>query len=60
VFVYKSGKDGAGKPAWQKQVLDAGGMGAAACAAADLNADRAIDIVCISSTTLKWYEGARR
>jgi hypothetical protein len=60
VFVYKAGRDGAGKPGWEKQVLDSGGMGAAACAAADLNADRAIDIVCISSTTLKWYENTNR
>jgi hypothetical protein len=54
VFVYKAGKTG-----WEKQVLDNGGMGAAACAAADLNGDRKVDIVCISSTTLKWYENTR-
>jgi hypothetical protein len=35
---------------------DRGGMGAASCAVADLNADHKPDIVCISSTTLKWYE----
>lgn len=54
VFLYRAGKSG-----WEKQVLDNGGMGAAACAAADLNADKAVDIVCISSTTLKWYENTR-
>lgn len=54
LFVYRAGKSG-----WQKQVLDNGGMGAAACAAADLNADGAVDIVCISSTTVKWYENTR-
>jgi hypothetical protein len=33
-------------------------MAAAACAAADLNGDKRIDIVCIgsASTNLKWYE----
>jgi len=43
---------------WQRTALDDGGMGAAACAAADLNADDRIDIVCIGSATrnLKWYE----
>jgi hypothetical protein len=51
VFVYREGKSG-----WDKQVLDNGGMGAAACASADLNGDGAPDLVCIASTTLKWYE----
>ena len=43
---------------WSRQVLDEGGMGAAACAAADLNQDGHPDIVCIGSATanLKWYE----
>jgi len=47
--------DGAG---WSKQVLDDGGMAAAACAAADLNSDGRIDVACIGSATanLKWYE----
>jgi hypothetical protein len=41
-----------------KQVIDQGGMGAAACAIADLNADGRPDIACIGSATanLKWYE----
>jgi hypothetical protein len=43
---------------WSKQVIDNGGMGAAACAIADLNADGRPDIACIGSATanLKWYE----
>lgn len=43
---------------WQRETLDAGGMGAAACAIADLNADGRPDIACIGSATanLKWYE----
>jgi hypothetical protein len=31
-------------------------MNAAACAAADLNGDGRIDLACIDSTRLKWYE----
>lgn len=49
--------------AWVRQTLDEGGMGAAACAVADLNGDGRVDVVCIGSATgnLKWYEnlGAR-
>ena len=43
---------------WTRQILDDGGMGAAACAVADLSADGRPDIVCIGSATtnLKWYE----
>jgi hypothetical protein len=43
---------------WTRRVLDQGGMAGAGCAAADLNADRRTDIVCIGSATanLKWYE----
>ena len=54
VFVYHETKNG-----WEKQILDNGGMGAASCAAADLNHDGAVDLVCIGSTTLKWYENTR-
>jgi hypothetical protein len=43
---------------WTKEVLDAGGMAAAGCAVADLNADTTLDVVCIGTATanLKWYE----
>ncbi len=43
---------------WTRRVLDDGGMSAAACAAADLNADGRLDIACVGSGTanLKWYE----
>ena len=54
LFLYRAGKGDA--PAWTKQVLDEGGMNAAACTAVDLNADGKLDIACISGTTLKWYQ----
>lgn len=43
---------------WTLQTLDKGGIAAASCAVADLNADGKIDVVCIGSATtnLKWYE----
>ena len=43
---------------WTKEVLDDGGMAAAGCAVADLNADMTFDVVCIGTATanLKWYE----
>jgi hypothetical protein len=37
-------------------VVDAGGMPGSTCVAADLNADRRIDLVCIGGARLKWYE----
>ncbi len=42
---------------WTRVPLDSGGMAAAACAAADLDADGRTDLVCIGSATanLKWY-----
>lgn len=47
---------------WTRTVLDDGGMGAAACAIADLNSDGRPDITCIGSVTtnLKWYENLGR
>jgi hypothetical protein len=46
---------------WSKQPLDEGGMAAAGCAVADLNADTRADVVCIGTATanLKWYERRR-
>ena len=46
---------------WSKQPLDNGGMAAAGCAVADLNADKRPDVVCIGTATanLKWYENRR-
>jgi hypothetical protein len=43
---------------WSRQTLDDGATAAAACAAADLNGDRRIDVACIGAATanLKWYE----
>lgn len=43
---------------WSKATLDDGGMAAAGCAVADLNADTRPDVVCIGTATanLKWYE----
>ena len=46
---------------WSRQVLDDGGMAAAGCAIADLNADKHADVVCIGAATanLRWYENQR-
>jgi FG-GAP-like repeat len=51
-----------GSGAWSKRSIDEGGMAGAGCAAADLNADRRVDIVCIGTATanLKWYENLGR
>ena len=56
VFIYYA--DDAHGERWSKRVLDDGGMAAAACSAADLNADGRIDVACIGAATanLKWYE----
>ena len=56
VYVYYA--DDAHGERWSKSVLDDDGMAAAACAAADLNADGRIDVACIGAATanLKWYE----
>ena len=55
VYLYRYDRAGG---QWRREMLDQGGMGAAACAVADLNADGRPDIACIGSGTanLKWYE----
>ncbi len=47
---------------WTKEALDDGGLAAAGCAIADLNADMSLDVVCIGTATanLKWYENRSR
>jgi hypothetical protein len=58
VYLY-SAKDKRGD-AWEKTILDDGGIAAAACVALDLNGDKRPDIACIGSATtnLKWYENS--
>jgi hypothetical protein len=52
---YASGPKG---DRWTNHPLDSGGIAASSCAAADLNADGRIDLICIGGATanLKWYE----
>ncbi len=57
VYIYTADASG---DHWSKKALDDGGMGAAACTAADLNGDELIDIACIDGTRLKWYENVGR
>ena len=57
VYLYTADPKG---EAWSKRTVDEGGMGAAACAAADLNGDGRPDIACIDATRLKWYENVGR
>jgi hypothetical protein len=54
VYLYHA-EDAAGGR-WSRRVLDDGGMAAASCALADLNADRRLDIACIDGVSVKWYE----
>ena len=56
VYIYRADSEGR----WTRQILDNGGMPGAACAAADLNADGAVDVVCIGGASLKWYENVLR
>jgi len=60
VYIYSA--DGPNGAHWTKKVLDDGGMGAAGCAAADLNGDKRLDVVCIGTATanLKLYENLGR
>ena len=55
LMLYSASADGA---SWTRRAIDEGGMAGAGCAAADLNADKRMDIVCIGTATanLKWYE----
>lgn len=55
LMLYAASSDGR---AWTKRAIDEGGMAGAGCAAADFNADRRVDIVCIGTATanVKWYE----
>jgi hypothetical protein len=55
LVMYSVSADGA---TWTKRVLDEGGMAGAGCAAADLNSDKRVDLVCIGTATanVKWYE----
>jgi hypothetical protein len=54
LMLYSASKQGA----WSKRAIDEGGVAGAGCAAADLNGDRRVDIVCIGTATanVKWYE----
>jgi hypothetical protein len=56
VYIYRA--TSVARDEWVRQSLDDGGMAAAGCAVADLNADRRLDVVCIGTATanLKWYE----
>ena len=55
VYIYHAGESAL---EWRRTTLDDGGIAAASCAVADLNADGRPDIACIGSATanLKWYE----
>ena len=59
LLLYTASPDGA---TWTRRVIDEGGMAGAGCAAADLNADKRVDLVCIGTATanLKWYENMGR
>ena len=59
VFFYKA--DAAGQK-WERMVLDAA-IAANGCVAADLNADRKMDLACIDAGapwSLMWYENSRK
>jgi hypothetical protein len=43
---------------WRHEIIDRGGMAGSGCAAADINGDARLDLVCIGASTanIKWYE----
>lgn len=41
---------------WSKVILEQKTVGASGCALAQLNADARLDLACLGSSTLKWYE----
>jgi hypothetical protein len=55
LMLYQAAKDGT---SWSKRAIDEGGMAGAGCAAADLNGDKRVDLVCIGTSTanVKVYE----
>jgi hypothetical protein len=55
IYFYRPTKAGQ----WEKQVVDET-MPGATCVAGDLNADGAVDLVCIGGANLKWYENLSR
>lgn len=59
VYLYRLAD--AARDRWSRTVLDDGGMAAAGCAVADLNADGRVDVTCIGTATanLAWYENRR-
>jgi hypothetical protein len=57
VYLYREQKG-----SWTRQIVEEGGIAAAACAAADLDGDGWVDLACIGSATqnLKWYRNGGR
>jgi hypothetical protein len=55
LMLYQASNDGT---TWSKRAIDEGGMAGAGCAAADLNGDKRMDLVCIGTSTanVKVYE----
>jgi len=52
INVYRHAANGT----WSKFVLEDNAMPGSACAVADLNNDKRIDLACTGGTSLKWYE----
>ena len=55
IYVYRADRAG---HTWARQTLDDGDMAGSGCAAADVNGDKRLDVVCVGDSTanLKWYE----